>query len=308
MVDACGTEQSNEFVIINSGGGFMVSDLQIDFDINNNIVGPENNDININANPCGLQAGNPSTIGGCSNIIPVGPGASIPANAFVVLQTSAGASTQYDFSGACATQQCIYVIQSTCARSAGAFSNAGGGTRTTVLSINGGCSSSYTYDRTQLSNANGDYFLPPSSYGNGGCVAPPVSFGNPPTAPVLSGVPASICQLAAPIALPVPQSGINGNWSGTGVSANMFNPAGLSGSITLTYTPAAGQCAIPATTAILVNPPTIPTPNPIGPYCTNDPAVALPTTVSGINGNWSGTGVTANSFNPATAGRLVASH
>ncbi len=137
MVDACGTEQDNEFIIINSGGGFNVSDLQIDYDINNNIIGPENNDVNIGASP--VQAGTPGMISGCSNVIPAGPGTMIPPNSYVVFQTSTAVSTSYDFSAVCGTQQCVYVIRSTCARSAGAFSNSGTGTRVTGLSINGGC-------------------------------------------------------------------------------------------------------------------------------------------------------------------------
>jgi hypothetical protein len=36
----------------------------------------------------------------------------------------------------------------------------------------------------------------------------------------------------------------------------------------------------------------------LGPYCVGGPNVNLPTTITGIMGNWSGTGVSGNSFNP----------
>ncbi|MEL6986413.1 MAG: hypothetical protein AAGK97_01170, partial [Bacteroidota bacterium] len=43
----------------------------------------------------------------------------------------------------------------------------------------------------------------------------------------------------------------------------------------------------------------IPTFDPIGPICPNDPAVNLPTTsTNGVDGSWSGTGVSGNTFDP----------
>ena len=61
MVDACGTEFLNEFLIINSGGGFNTSDIMLDYDVSNNIVSGVNNDVNTdNGNlpggPCGIAA------------------------------------------------------------------------------------------------------------------------------------------------------------------------------------------------------------------------------------------------------------
>ncbi len=119
------------------------------------------------------------------------------------------------------------------------------------------------------------------------------------TTPVISGIPASICQNAAPISLPTTLSGITGNWSGTGVAGNNFNPTGLSGNITLTFTPTAGQCANINTTNIMVNIPVTPAISGIpANICQNASAISLPTTQSGITGNWSGTGVAGNNFNP----------
>ncbi|MEO6132607.1 MAG: hypothetical protein ABIQ02_12215, partial [Saprospiraceae bacterium] len=304
FIDACGgagNEQNNEFVVINSGGGFLVQDLQVDYDINNNGFSPFNADININAAPCGLQAGNTAFVTGCPNVISVGPGTFIPANSFVVLQCSSSPNFAYNFSGVCGTQQCIYVIQSTCARTIGAFSNVGVGLRTTILGTTGGCSNSYVYDRALLVGGDGAYFIPtPTTYGNGGCIAPPVSFGALPITPVISGIPASICQTDPAIALPTTLSGISGNWSGTGVTANNFNPAGLSGSITLTFTHIASQCANIVSTSITVNVPVTPAITGIpASICQTASSIALPTTQSGITGTWSGMGVSANNFNPS---------
>lgn len=46
----------------------------------------------------------------------------------------------------------------------------------------------------------------------------------------------------------------NGVWEGPGVNGNFFDPSGLSGTVTLTFTPA-GACDLPATTTIEVTPP-----------------------------------------------------
>ncbi|MEM9929122.1 MAG: hypothetical protein AAF840_04850, partial [Bacteroidota bacterium] len=79
----------------------------------------------------------------------------------------------------------------------------------------------------------------------------------------LSGVPPSICQSSPGLTLPVPQNGtVNGNWSGTGVAGNFFNPASATpgSTVTLTFTPTLGQCAAPNTIDILVE--AAPTANP----------------------------------------------
>ncbi len=182
MIDACGPESFNEFIIIHSGGGFNTANLQVDYDVNNNIIVQANNDINTNMDnwpadptPCGLTTGNIGAYTGCPNLIAVGSGANIPANAIVVLQTSAGSTNGlYNFAALCSAGQCVFVISSSCVRTAGAFTNFGAGTRITTISFGAGCDDSFTYDRSSLSNANGDYFLPVSgAYGNGGCTVPP---------------------------------------------------------------------------------------------------------------------------------------
>ena len=71
--------------------------------------------------------------------------------------------------------------------------------------------------------------------------------------PNITGVPASICQSEGAVALSVYQDGYYGQWSGNGVADEYFDPAGLTGLQTLTFTPAPGQCATAATWTIEVS-------------------------------------------------------
>jgi subtilisin-like proprotein convertase family protein len=89
-----------------------------------------------------------------------------------------------------------------------------------------------------------------------------------------------------------------GTWSGQGVSGNIFNPTGLSGSITLTFTSNIA-CTDPATTTIQIGTggtPTLGTAN----LCSSASALSLSTLADPLfpNGTWSGTGVLGNTFNP----------
>ena len=241
MVDACGTEQLNEFIVINSGGGFNTADIQLSYDINNNILGQVNNDINIDINndalnptPCGLIAGNTAAYSGCANFISVGPGVDIPANAIVVLQTSAGSSNNtYNFASLCGAGQCVYLISSSCMRTAGGFTNAGAGMRTTIFQINGGCNQTMTYNQTLLVGGNGAYYLPlTNTYGNGGCTVPPTSpagsgatVNQPPNITVCAGDAVNV---------PFTGTGTTYNWTNSNVNIGL----GASGSGDLNFTAA----------------------------------------------------------------------
>lgn len=138
---------------------------------------------------------------------------------------------------------------------------------------------------------------------NGNCVSTPAAIllSVTPADPVaISGVPSTLCQTAAPVALPTVQNGVSGQWSGPGVSNNTLNPAGLSGPVTLTFTPAPGQCALGNTFSVQVNVPVTPSISGLPTQlCDNAGAVVLPTNQGGVTGNWSGAGVAANNFNPA---------
>ena len=70
---------------------------------------------------------------------------------------------------------------------------------------------------------------------------------DPPATPVITGVPALICQNDYDIYLPTYQDGISGYWTGPGVYYGYyFSPYGLLGPQILTFTPYSGQCALPA--------------------------------------------------------------
>ncbi|MEQ1744288.1 MAG: PKD-like domain-containing protein [Saprospiraceae bacterium] len=243
MVDACGPESFNEFIIIHSGSGFNTADLMVDYDPSNNVIGAVNNDINMNngnwpadPTPCGLTTGNAAAYTGCPNLIAVGSGVNIPANAIVVLQTSASATNGlYNFSALCGAGQCVFVISSTCVRSAGAFTNgSGAGTRTTAVYFGSGCADTFTYDRALLGGTNGDYFLPPTgTYGNAGCVVPP----SPPAPPRPNISPIANVSVCASYTLPaITGTNLTPNaayFTGTNGTGTQYNPGDV---ITMTIT------------------------------------------------------------------------
>lgn len=117
--------------------------------------------------------------------------------------------------------------------------------------------------------------------------------------PALAALDA-LCNQDMPIALPTVQDGVAGSWSGDGVNNNMFDPGNQSDVIDLTFTPDAGLCASPAMTTITVNTAAAPTLDSLGTTCESSNPIALPTMQDGVEGNWSGTNVAANQFNPST--------
>ncbi|PHI21796.1 hypothetical protein CEQ90_00480 [Lewinellaceae bacterium SD302] len=182
LIDACptGMEENNEYVIIDSEGGFSLDDLTIDLAAGNNQIGAlgGNNDININVDndpafptPCGLEPGDLSIYTGGCNLVAVGPGDIIPPDVPLIIQMSTDPTQIVDLSTLCAGGQTIYVTRNNCDRSIGAFTNGGSGTRTTNFGFGGGCNESVTYDRSSLTGGNGAHYSPcdGGSYGNDGC-------------------------------------------------------------------------------------------------------------------------------------------
>lgn len=186
-IDACGNpESANEFMIIHSGTGFNVNNFGLDYDANNNNLPPGTDDVNVNGGSCSWMVpsatvmNNMQASASCdgSNVIPAGPGTIIPPGALVVIWTSADASTSYSFENLCAAGETIYVMQSSCIRAAGAFSNSSSsGLRTTTISLNNcGCSSAITHDTDDPALlGDGDYAYVDNGnveYGNNGCGNP----------------------------------------------------------------------------------------------------------------------------------------
>lgn len=174
FVNSCngaGLEPDNEFFVLNSGSGFFASDLQMDLDAANTSSGlQDDNDINIGSNPCLIKQPDAALInqlrtGTCSNVnlFPAGPGDVIPADAIVVFFTSSQVTIDYDFSTFCSSGRDVYIMQSGCRRTLGAFTNSnncsgGQNIRTQTLSIkNCPCREELNYDRCGLVNLDGEY-------------------------------------------------------------------------------------------------------------------------------------------------------
>ena len=122
------------------------------------------------------------------------------------------------------------------------------------------------------------------------------SLGPPPTFNPIG----PLCESDPPLNLPsVSNEGVTGSWD----VGPTFDPAGLGGTTsTINFTPDPSFCAEEAQLDIMVEDEIIPSPDPVGPLCETDPAVPLATNVSGIDGSWSGPGVSGNEFNPSAAG------
>jgi len=292
MVDACGVEALNEFVIFNSGGGFNTSDIVVDFAPGNNSTSVLNNDINTDVDnfppgtPCGLTVGNPDAYTGCSNIIAIGPGFSVPANQIVVLQLSAGSTNNlYDFSSLCGSGQCVYVISNSCMRAGnvGALTNSGSGTRTTNFEFGSGCLQTVIHIPSSIVGGNGAYYLPPTdTYGNNGCVVPPTSPAPMPQVPTFNNF-GPYCVGQTPGVLPTTSNnGISGTWNPATINTSTAGPSDY------IFTPNAGQCAEPFTLNVVVNPNIVPSFDPIPNLCQFSTPPILPTTSNnGISGMWS---------------------
>ena len=207
LVDACqggnyGNESENEFVVISSGGGFNVSDLSFDFFSTNNFhpdptLLPFHGDINTMNSICELMFPQASLITSvsnsiqCTQVFGAGPGDYIPSGALVLLFTNCVVTIDYDFNDMCANGAPIYVLQNSCCRERGAFTNPDGdpGFRTQILNLSGpncNCTSELTYQTNDpvLSSIPGGGGAGIVYYGLDGdlisiydqnCVAPPVT-------------------------------------------------------------------------------------------------------------------------------------
>jgi gliding motility-associated-like protein len=113
--------------------------------------------------------------------------------------------------------------------------------------------------------------------------------------------PAPICANGGPINLSALVTGTaGGSWGGTGVSGTNFNPAGLSGNISVTYTVGTAPCTEQSVQNINVIPDVDPSWTSPGAICESGGIISLPPFVTGTaGGSWGGTGVSGTNFNPA---------
>ncbi|MBL7803579.1 MAG: gliding motility-associated C-terminal domain-containing protein [Saprospiraceae bacterium] len=302
VVNACGTEENNEFMAILSGGGFYVDDLSVDFDGSGSDIGSD----------CGWQQPSANTIASiqtfCPNgtVIGVGPGQSVPGGVPVMIFPSASFDFNYNFGGLCPLSPVIYVMQSSCSPGSDVFPQSGGSISTTV-SISCGCSDNTTYNTNNLVGGDGAFVTDagfPTFYGNAGCGFPNFpgggggGGGTPPiqvlpftftvTEDMCNGGPYYVVGIVEPlpdncsqpftnymgfnVPCPMPElspadlcqnsglynlsqlvtpPGLQGTWSGPGVTGTNFNPVGQLGAIELTFTPN-GTCTTPASTTLNV--------------------------------------------------------
>jgi gliding motility-associated-like protein len=113
--------------------------------------------------------------------------------------------------------------------------------------------------------------------------------------------PGTICESDGSVNLDATITGDpGGTWSGTGVSGSNFDPTGLSGTISVTYTVGTSPCEEVSTQDITVTPaPGSPAWTTPGTVCEAAGTIDLSTTITGASGGtWSGTGVSGNTFDP----------
>lgn len=185
MIDACGSEAKNEFLMIWTGSGFNTADFNFDYAFQNNIFGAA--DADIGPGGCGITNGNPGLVGGC-NALPVGSKYNLPPNAIWIVFTSVTATTNYDFSSVCGLACKIFVSSSTCDRVIGAFSNfdASPGLRSQTMTISGcNCSENAVYIIPGSMTGQGDFWAE-GNIENNGCATP--SLNAPNYTPALSTV------------------------------------------------------------------------------------------------------------------------
>lgn len=93
-----------------------------------------------------------------------------------------------------------------------------------------------------------------------------------------------ICQGDTPVDLPNFQDNILGNWSGMGVHQNLFDPSGLSGTVTLTFMPLSNQCAAEVTGELVMGSPPQVEFQKLDPRCAGATDGQITVTVSGGQG------------------------
>ncbi|MGB0930351.1 MAG: SdrD B-like domain-containing protein, partial [Chitinophagales bacterium] len=197
MVDACngtGGESDNEFILmVNGNTDLAVTTIDIAV-ANTSIENINSTNGFIDAATVSTTMSNAGVVGGCFTTI---DGTStIPADALVLIFTSSDLSNPYDFTDLCSSAGTIYVLMKDQASGSGSFANSSG--RTTVLTVTGCGSESYSY--VGSGGGDGSFFQftgPDPTFSNAGnnsgtpaagsaflaqnsCTAPPIEAGSDP--------------------------------------------------------------------------------------------------------------------------------
>ncbi|UKN02909.1 gliding motility-associated C-terminal domain-containing protein [Paracrocinitomix mangrovi] len=119
--------------------------------------------------------------------------------------------------------------------------------------------------------------------------------------------PAVICESDGAIDLSTLITGdTGGTWSGTGVTGTSFDPTGLSGNISITYSVGVSPCNASSTQDINVVATPDPSWTPPTGLCAGSGSFDLSTTITGTTGGtWSGTGITGNNFDPSVGTQSI---
>lgn len=237
LIDACGNDEGNNEMVrfLVGPNPLQTSQLQVEWATTNNPWGgvcqtsataQKVAQLNNSIQACGFLK-EPS-------------GGILPANSKVLLISGFDFDPSYNsFAGLADT---VYIIFNCASPGSGNFANAGSGTRTLKMSFTNpaNCSDQVSYDRSKLTGGDGaavSYtFNGTASYFNNGCSVPFTPLSAEWTSP---GV---VC---APVDLSSHVTGTPGGvFSGNGISGNTFDPAGLSGTIEITYTVGNSTCSV----------------------------------------------------------------
>ncbi len=165
------TRVESEVLVLSSGlVPVPVSVIGIDLPFNG--FGAPNADIGVNlsGNPlgCSWKEPNLTILPGCSNVIPLGPNDTIPAGATVVVFVTGTTenidleNSEFNFGNVCNGDRTVYILQSACERTAGAFANGApeSGNPLRTITIVSRCGlRGFTYNTRELDPDDGTYYL-----------------------------------------------------------------------------------------------------------------------------------------------------
>lgn len=165
------TRVESEVLVLSSGlVPVPVSVIGIDLPFNG--FGDPNADIGVDlsGNPlgCGWREPAITLLPGCTNIIPLGPNDTIPAGATVVVFATGTtenidlADSEFNFGNVCSGDRPVYILQSACERTAGAFANGApeSGNPLRTITIISRCGlRGFTYNTRELDPDDGTYYL-----------------------------------------------------------------------------------------------------------------------------------------------------
>lgn len=198
----------SELLVVRSGL-VEIPVAEIGFDLPFNGFGPQNADLGHDFNGeflgCDFQEPTVTMLSGCPGAIPLGPNDVIPPNGIIVVFITGTTVTadvlDTDFSNICNSGQQVYILQSACERTSGAFANGpGAGDPLRTITTFSPCGlRSFTYNTQEINPNDGTYFLVgPSESGNLDCDLPVI----PATCPPLDTT-FSLCGYGASVDPPV---------------------------------------------------------------------------------------------------------